>query len=96
MKFLLHDAAQSIKKSRHIETVVSHHCLIRLIVSYNLAQQQTSWEELMFTIEGGLAFPTPKRKRTSNTTNRPQKNRRYAETSQGTAENILGSSSQPL
>lgn len=28
LNFLLHDVAQSIKKNRHIDTVVSHHCLI--------------------------------------------------------------------
>ena len=37
LNFLLHDAAQSIKKFRHIDIGVSHHCLIQLIVSYNLA-----------------------------------------------------------
>ena len=94
--FLLHDAAESIKKSRHIGIVVSHHCLIQLIVSYSLAQQQTSWEELVFNIDEGLALPTPKRRRTTNTVNRPRKCRRYAKASQGTTENLLGSSSQPL
>lgn len=63
LNFLLHDGTQNIKKSRHIETIVSHHCLIMLIVSYNLAQQQTSWEELVFTVEGGLALPTPKKEK---------------------------------
>lgn len=59
LNFLLHDTARSIKKYQHIETIVSHHCLIRLIVSYKLAQQQSSWEELVFSIEGGLALPMP-------------------------------------
>lgn len=35
---LLHDAARSLKKAQHIETVVSHHGLIRLIVSHSLTQ----------------------------------------------------------
>ena len=60
---LLHDISRGIRKARHADTVVSHHCLIRLIVSYSLAQQQTSWEELIFSIEGGMALPTPRRKR---------------------------------
>ena len=39
LNFLLHDAAWSIRKSRHVETIASHHELIWLIVSYSLAQQ---------------------------------------------------------
>ena len=39
LNFLLHDVARSIRKSPHVELVVSHHSLIRLIVSYSLAQQ---------------------------------------------------------
>jgi len=94
---LLHDAAQSIKKSRHIDTIVSHHCLIRLIVSYSLAQRHTSWEELVFSIDGGLALPTPKRKGTTSTASRPQKHRHPSKLrkSRGTSENLQGSSSQP-
>ena len=39
LNFLLHDSAERIRKSRHIEKVVSHYCLIRLIVSFNIAQR---------------------------------------------------------
>lgn len=39
LNFLLHDASRSIRKSRHVETVVIHHGLIRIIVSYSLTQQ---------------------------------------------------------
>jgi len=35
---LLHDVARSMKKSCHLESVVSHHGLIQLIVSHTLAQ----------------------------------------------------------
>ena len=38
LKFLLHDVARSMRKSHHVQSVVSHHELIRLIVSYSLAQ----------------------------------------------------------
>lgn len=60
LNFLLRDAAQSIRKSHHIGTIVSHHYLIRLIVSYSLAQQKTSWQELVFSIDAGMALPAPK------------------------------------
>lgn len=59
LNFLLHDTNYRIKKSQCIETVMSHHCLIRLIVSYNLAQQQSILEELIFSIEGAFSLPTP-------------------------------------
>lgn len=36
---LLHDVAQSMKKSLHVESVVSHHGLIQLIISYSISQQ---------------------------------------------------------
>lgn len=39
LNFLLHDVARSIRKSCHVESVVSHHGLIKLIVCYSLAQQ---------------------------------------------------------
>lgn len=94
----MHDAVESTKRSRHIDTVVSHHCLIQLIVSYNLAQQQTSWEELAFYIDEGLALPTPKRKRTTNTTSKPPKRRHYSKIRIGREmfHSLQGSSSQPL
>jgi len=69
--YLLHDIAQSIRKSHHTEMVVSHHGLIRLIVNHSLAQQQSSWEELVFSIDRGLALPALKRKRTTSTSIRP-------------------------
>ena len=75
LNFLLHDVAQSMRKSRHVESAVSHHGLIRLIVSYSVAQQQSSWEEIIFSIDGGLALPTPKRKHISNTSRRSLKQR---------------------
>ena len=102
MNFLLYDTAQSLKQSWHIENFVSHHCLIRLLVSHSLAQQQTSWEELVFTIEGGLALPAPnlvlKRKRTTRIANTPQKRRHSfrLRTSLGKTENPQGRSSQPI
>ena len=36
---LLHDTTRGIRKAQHADMVVSHHCLIRLIVSHSLAQQ---------------------------------------------------------
>jgi len=79
---LLHDAARSLKNAQHVESVVSHHGLIRLIVSHSLTQQQSSWEELIAIIKGGLAAPSPKpkhvapkRKRSSMTPERPEKHR---------------------
>jgi len=75
--FLLHDTTERIRRSQNIESVVCYNYLIRLIVSYNLTQQQSSWEELIFAIEGRLALPVPnpvpKRKRTTLARNIPQK-----------------------
>jgi len=42
LNFLLHDVARSIRKSHHVELVVSHHGLIQLIVSYSLDSQLQS------------------------------------------------------
>jgi len=39
---LLHDVARSLKKAQHVESVVSDHGLIRLLVSHSLTQQQSS------------------------------------------------------
>ena len=75
MNSLLHDVARSLKKVQHVESVVSHHGLIRLIVSHSLTQQQSSWEEPIEIIEGGLATPSPKRKHSSSTPERSEKGR---------------------
>lgn len=75
---LLHDASRSLKKAQHEEAVVSHHGLIRLIVSHSLTQQQSSWGELITVIEGGLAVPPPKPKHSSNTPKQPEKRRESA------------------
>ena len=72
---LLHDVAWSMKKAQHVELVVSHHSLIRLIVSHSLTQQQSSWEELIAMIEGGVTTPSPKRKHTTSTLEHPEKRR---------------------
>jgi len=52
----------------------------------------------VFSIEGGLASPAPKRKRTTSTTNRPQKCKHSfrLRIGRGMFENLQGSSSQPL
>ena len=75
---LLHDIARSIKKAQHVESVVSHHGLIQLIVSHSLTQQQSSWEELIAMINGGLTTPSPKCKHATSTLERPEKNRKLA------------------
>ena len=81
---------------------MSHHCLIRLIVSYNLAQQQSSLEELVFAIEGGLALPAPnpisKRKRTNliATTSQKRRHSTRVRTNLEVAENPQDSISQPI
>ena len=36
---LLHDIADKIKRARHLEAIVIHHGLIKLIVSHSLAKQ---------------------------------------------------------
>jgi len=72
---LLHDASRSLKKAQHEEAVVSHHGLIRLIVSHSLTQQQSSWGELITVIEGGLAAPPTKPKHSSSTPEQPEKRR---------------------
>ena len=98
LNFLLHDAARSIRKSHHTEMVVSHHCLIRLIVIYILAQQQTRWEELVFLIDGGISLPAPKRKRITSTTNILLKCRHSSRLrrSRGMLGSLQSSNSQPL
>ena len=73
---LLHDAARSLKKAQHEEVVVSHHGLIRLIVSHSLTQQQSIWEELIAVIDGGLVAPSPKPKHSSSTPKREEKRRK--------------------
>jgi len=85
-----------MKKSSHVELVVSHHGLILLIVSYNLAQQQSSWEELIVTIDGGLALLAPKRKHATSTSNRPLKRRKYVRLAwtRGRLENSQGNTGQ--
>ena len=75
---LLHDVARSLKKAQHVEIVVSHHGLIRLIVSHSLTQQQSSWEELIALIEGGLIAPPPKPKTSSSTPEQSEKHRELA------------------
>ena len=75
---LLHDAARSLKKAQHIDAVVSHHRLIRLIVSHSLTQQQSTWEELIAIVEGGLAAPPPEPKHSSSTLERLEKRRELA------------------
>lgn len=95
---LLHNAARSIRKSHHTKMVVSHHGLSRLIVNHSLAQQQSSREELVFSIDGGLALPAPKRKRTTSTSIRPQKcgQSLRSRKSRGMLGNLQDKSSQPL
>jgi len=41
--------------------------LIWLIVSHSLTQQQSSWEELIAIIDGGLTTPSPKHKHATST-----------------------------
>ena len=72
---LLHDASRSLKKAHHEDAVVSHHGLIRLIVSHSLTQQQSSWGELITTIGGGVASPSPKAKHPASTSETPKKPR---------------------
>ena len=72
---LLHDVGRSLKKAQHIESVVSHHGLIRIVVSHSLTQQQSSWDELIAMIERGVTAPSPKRKHSTSTPERPEKRR---------------------
>lgn len=72
---LLHDASRSLKKAHHEEEVVSHHGLIRLIVSHSLIQQQSSWGELIAAIEGEKAASSRKPKPSSSTPEQSQKRR---------------------
>lgn len=55
--------------------MVSHHGLIRLIVTYSLARQQTSWRELITAIEGEVESPSPKTKYPASTSETPKKPR---------------------
>ena len=74
---LLHDIARSLKKAQHVESVVSHHGLIQLLVSHSLTQQQSSWEELIAIIEGRATTPSPKRKHTTSTPEHLEKRREF-------------------
>lgn len=95
---LLHDVAQRMKKSQHVESVVSHHGLIRPIVSHSLAQQHSSWEELIATIDGGLTLPVLKHKHATNTPNSPSKLRKSVILTRirGRLENPQGNTNQPM
>ena len=95
---LLHDIACGIRKAQHADMVVSHHCLIRLIVSYSLTQQQTSWEELISSIEGCMALPTPRRKRMAGSIAGPSTYRQSSrlKRSKKVTEELPSSSAQPL
>lgn len=77
---LLHDVARSMKKAQHKESVVSHHGLIRLIVSHSLTQQHSSWEELIDIINERAATSghPEKRKQTDSTPQRPEKRKKDA------------------
>lgn len=48
---LFHDTANRIRQARHPETIVSHHGLIRLIVSHNLVQQNLTLDGLTAPLE---------------------------------------------
>ena len=99
---LLHDIAKRLRQSQHIETVVSCHYLIKLIVSHNLSQQQSTWGDLILALERGEDLPAPnivpKRKRTSLSQRIPHKHRRSTKlkSKQGVSENPQGNASQPI
>ena len=87
-----------MKKAQHVESVVSHHGLIRLIVSHSLTQQQSSWEELISMIDGGSTTPSPKRKHATSTHERLEKQRKSARLARlrGRLEKPQGNTSQPV
>lgn len=95
---LLHDVARSMRKSQHVESVVSNHGMIRLIISHNLAQEQSSCEELIAMIEGGLTMPAPKHKHAPSTLDRPLKQRKSVRLARirGRLESSQGNTSQPV
>ena len=69
-----------MKRAQHVESVVTHHRLIRLIVNYSLTQQQSSWEELIDIINKGTpAFGRlEKQKRIDSTPWRSEKRKQDA------------------
>lgn len=81
MNLLLHDTADRLRRAQHPDTVVSHHCLIRLIVSHNRAQQHLTWDDLITALERGenlpIPNPIPKRKRTVPSRSIPHKLRQF-------------------
>ena len=87
-----------MKKSQHVESVVSHHGLIWLIVSHSIAQQQSNWEELIAIIDGAPTPLAPKRKHIASTPNRPSKWRKSVKLAwiRGRLENPQGSTSEPM
>ena len=98
---LLHDTAERLRRSQCPETIVSHHFLIRLIVSHNLSQQQSTWDDLILALERGENLlapnPVPKRKRTAPSGSRPHKRRQSTRlnSDQGMSENPRGNAIQP-
>jgi len=84
---LLHDTTDRIRWAQRRDIVVSHRCLIRLIVSHNLAQQNLTWNDLIMALESGQGFlaqssatlelsqqnPVPKRKKIAPSKSRPHK-----------------------
>lgn len=51
LNFLLHDTAIRIRLAIHPEAVVSHHGLIRLIISHSLVQYNLTWDGFMTALE---------------------------------------------
>ena len=87
---LLHDTIFRIRWARHPKVVISHHGLIRLIISHSLVQYNLTWDGFMTTLESmqntviqhpaiaetSQQNPVPKRKRTTRSKVEPHKRKR--------------------
>lgn len=108
---LLHDTAERIRQARYPKTLVSHHGLIRLIVSHNLVQKNLTLYGLIApleisqdpiiqnseNLEMSEQGPVLKRKKTSHLKIEPHKCKRYArlKLAQRMFVNPQGSAEQP-
>ena len=48
---LLHDTTTRIRRARHPEMVISHHGLIRIIISHSLVQYELTWDGFITGLE---------------------------------------------
>lgn len=59
LNYLLHEIVDRIGKAKDPNSVISHHCLIKLIVSRELNQAQITWDHFVGNTESKFQTKTP-------------------------------------